>query len=301
MLRLPWDQKAFSHAFSQFSRVVSDSSRPHWLQQARPPCPSPTPGACSNSCQSSRWCHPTISSSVVPFSWLQSYPAPGSFLMSQFFTSGGQSIGASASASVISMNTQDGLTGWISLKSKGLSWVFSNTTVQKHQFFSAQLSLGSSCHIHTWPLDRVFIEYLQSEKNSAGHYRSYQDALQSPQLLHLYSPNSSSSSHALIVHRFCLVYVFFALVLSWKVSSGGAFLNYDIGHLSSSWISALKNCHFLRALPLLWIVFCIVIKHYLNCRCQLCCDRTVYSADYSVDERSTEAGKGSLSVSPRET
>ena len=126
-----------------FSRsVMSDSLRPHESQHARPPCPSPTPRVYSNSCPSSRWCHPAISSSVVPFSsCLQSCPASES----QFFASGGQSIGVSASTSVLPMNTQDwfplGCTGWISLQSKGLSRVFSNTTVQKHQFFSTQLSL----------------------------------------------------------------------------------------------------------------------------------------------------------------
>ena len=134
----------------QFScSVVSDSLWPHGLQHARLSCPSPIPGACSNSCPYSRWCHPTISSSVVPFSsCLQFFPASGSFLMSQFFASGGQSIGALASASVLPMNIQDwfplGLTGWISLQTKGLSRVFFNTTVQKHQFFSAQLSLWSN-------------------------------------------------------------------------------------------------------------------------------------------------------------
>ena len=126
--------------------VVSDSLQPHGLQHIRLPWPSPAPRACSNSCPLSWWCHSTISSSVVPFSsHLQSFPASGSFQMSQFFTSGGQSIGVSASASVLPMNTQDwsflGWTGWISLQSKGLSRVFSNTTVQKHSFFSAQLSL----------------------------------------------------------------------------------------------------------------------------------------------------------------
>ena len=126
--------------------VVSDSLQPHGPQHARPPCPSPTPGACSNSCPSSRWCHPTVSSSIVPFSsHLQSFPASGSFPMNQFFASGGQSIGVSASTSVLPVNTQDrsplGWTGWISLQSKGLSRVFSNATVQKHQFFGAQLSL----------------------------------------------------------------------------------------------------------------------------------------------------------------
>ena len=116
------------------------------VQHARPPCPSPIPGAYSNSCPLSQWCHPTISSSVIPFSSrLQSFPASGSFLMSQFFASGSQSIGASASVSVLLMNIQDwfplGWTGWISLPSKGLWRVFSNTTVQKHQFFGAWLPL----------------------------------------------------------------------------------------------------------------------------------------------------------------
>jgi len=126
--------------------VMSDSLQPLELQHARLPCPSPTPRAYSNSCPLSRWCHPTISFSVVPFSsHLQSFPASGSFQMSQFLTSSGQSIGVSASTSVLPMNTQDwfplGWTGWISLQFKGLSRLFSNTTVQKHQFFGAQLSL----------------------------------------------------------------------------------------------------------------------------------------------------------------
>ena len=137
----------FGFCLPQFScSVVSNSLRPHELQQARPPCPSPTPGVYPNSCPFSRWCHPTLSSSVVSFSsYPQSFPASGSFQMSQLFASGGQSIGVSASTSVPPMNTQDwsplGWTGWISLQSKGLSRVFSNTTVQKYQFFSAQLSL----------------------------------------------------------------------------------------------------------------------------------------------------------------
>ena len=130
-------------------RSAAQSCLTLWLygpQHARPPCPSPTPGACSNSRPSNRWCHPTISPSVVPFSsHLQSFPASGSSPMSQFFVSCGPSIGASASASVLPMNIQDwfplGWTGWISLQSKGLSEVFSNTTVQKHQFSSTQLSL----------------------------------------------------------------------------------------------------------------------------------------------------------------
>ena len=144
----------------QFSRlVVSDSLQPHESQHTRPPCPSPTPGVHSNSCLLSQGCHRTISSSVVPFSSCpQSFPAPASFPMSQLFTWGGQSIGASASTPVLPMNTQDwspsGWTGWISLQSKGLSRVFSNTTVQNHQFFSAQLSSQSNSHIHTWPQEK---------------------------------------------------------------------------------------------------------------------------------------------------
>ena len=130
---------------------MSDTLWPHGLQHARPPCPSPTPRVYSNSCPSSQWCHPTIPFSVIPISsHLQSFPASGSFQMSQLFTSGGQSIGISASTSVLPMNIQDwfplGLTGLFSLLSEGLSRVFSNTTVQKHQFFSAQLSLWSSSH-----------------------------------------------------------------------------------------------------------------------------------------------------------
>ena len=131
----------------QFScSVTSESLRPHGLQHTRPPCPSPTPRVFSNSSPSSQWCHPTFSSSVVPFSsHLQSFPVSGSFQMSQFFASGGQSIGVSASTLDLPVNTQHwsplGWTGWIFLQSKGLSRVFSNTTVQKHQFFGAQLSL----------------------------------------------------------------------------------------------------------------------------------------------------------------
>ena len=131
----------------QFSHsVVSNSLQPHGLQHNRPPCPSPTSVVYSNSCPLNQWCHPTISSSVVPFSSCpQSFPASGSFPMSQLFAWGGRSTGVSASTSVLPMNTQDlsplGWTGWISLQSKGLSRVFSNTTVKKHQFFRAQVSL----------------------------------------------------------------------------------------------------------------------------------------------------------------
>ena len=143
--------------FSQFSSVahLCPTLRPHESQHARPPCPSPTPRVYPNSCPLSRWCHPTISSSVVPFSSCpQSFPASGSLLMTQLFTWGGQSTGVSASTSVLPMNTQDwsplGWTGWISLKSKELSRVFSNTTVQKHQFFGAQFSLQFNSHILCW-------------------------------------------------------------------------------------------------------------------------------------------------------
>ena len=141
--------------------VVSSSLRPHREQHARLPCPSPTPRACSNSCPSSRWCHQAISSSVIPFSsCLQSFPVSGSFPLGQFFASGGQSIGASVSASVPPMNIQDwfslGLTGLISLQSRGLSRVFSNTTVQKHQFWSHHIKAhrwrknGNSDRLFSW-------------------------------------------------------------------------------------------------------------------------------------------------------
>ena len=147
-------------AFSsvQFSHsVMSDSLRPH----DRPPCPSPTPRVHSNSRPSSRWCHPAISASVIPFSSCpKSLPASESFPMSQLFAWGGQSTGVSALVSVLPMNTQDwsplGWTGWISLKSKGLSRVFSNTTVQKHQFFGAQVSSQSNSHIHIWLLEKTW-------------------------------------------------------------------------------------------------------------------------------------------------
>ena len=151
--------QALGHSVQFSHSVVSDSSQPHESQHSRPPCPSPTPGVHSNSYPSSWWCHPAISSSVVPFSsYPQSLLESGSFPMSQPFTWGGQSTGVSASASILPMNTQDwsplGWTGWIFLQSKGLSRVFSNTTVQKHQFFGAQLSSQSNSHIHTWPLEK---------------------------------------------------------------------------------------------------------------------------------------------------
>ena len=149
-----WNTVQFS------SSVVSDSLLPHRLQHVRFLCPSPTPWAYSNSQPSSWWLHPTISSPVIPFSsYLQSFPTPGYLPMSKYFKSGGHSIGVTASASVLTMNIQDwfplGLTGWNSLQSKGLSRVFSNTTVQKYQFFSAQLSLWSNSHMHTWLLENL--------------------------------------------------------------------------------------------------------------------------------------------------
>ena len=164
-LSLPWLTKTVYTVLSQFSSVqfshsaVSDSLRPHESQHARPPCPSPAPGVYPNSCPSSRWCHPAMSSSVISFSSRpQSLPASESFPMSQLFAWGGQSTGVSALASFLPKNTQDWSplwwTGWISSQSKGLSRVFSNTTVQKHQFFGAQLSSQSNSHIHTWPQEK---------------------------------------------------------------------------------------------------------------------------------------------------
>ena len=151
----------FKISFSvQFScSVMSDSLRPRELQHTRPRCPSPTPRVHPNPGQLSRWFHPAISSSVVPFSSCpRSLPASGSFPMSQLFASGGRSVGVSALASVLPMNSQDwsplGWTGWISLQSKGLAWVLSNTTVLEHQFFGAQLSSQSNSHIHTWLLEK---------------------------------------------------------------------------------------------------------------------------------------------------
>ena len=141
----------------QFSRsVASDCLRPYESQHTRPPCPLPTPEVYPNSCPSSQWCHPF---SMVPFSSCpQSFPASRSFQISQFFAWGGQVIGISASASILPMNTQDwsplGWTGWVSLQSNRLSRVFSNTTVQKHQFFGAQLSSQSNSHLHTWLLEK---------------------------------------------------------------------------------------------------------------------------------------------------
>ena len=150
----------FGFSSVQFSRsVVYHSLRPHESQHARPPCPSPTPGVHSNSHPSSRWCHPAISSSVVPFSSCpQSLPASESLPMSQLFAWGGQSPGGSALASFLPKKSQgwspSEWTGWIALQSKGLSRVFSNTTVQKHQFFGAQPSSQSNSHIHTWLLEK---------------------------------------------------------------------------------------------------------------------------------------------------
>ena len=151
------ENRTLLHCSVQFSHtVMSDSLQPHELQHTRPPCPSPTPGVHH---PSSRWCHPATSSSVIPFSsCLQSLPASESFPMSQLFAQGGQSIGVWALASVLPKNTQAWSplewTSWISLQSKGLARVFSNTTVQKHQFFSAQPSSQSNSHSHTWPQEK---------------------------------------------------------------------------------------------------------------------------------------------------
>ena len=144
----------------QFSRsVMSDCLWPHESQHARPPCPSPTPGVHRDSCPSNQWCHPAISSSVIPFSSCpQSLPASEFFPMNQLFAWGGQSTGVSALASFLPKKSQgwspSEWTGWIPLQSKGLTRVFSNTTVQKHQFFGTQLSSQSNSHIHTWPLEK---------------------------------------------------------------------------------------------------------------------------------------------------
>ena len=151
--------KCLFYSFHFSRSVMSDSLRPHESQHIRPPCPSLTPGVHPNSCPSSRWCHPAISSSVVPFSsCCPSLPASESFPMSQLFAWGGQSIGVSALESVLPKNTQDWSplewTGWISLQSKELSRIFSNPTVQKHQFFGIQLSSQSNSRIHTWPLEK---------------------------------------------------------------------------------------------------------------------------------------------------
>ena len=161
MIKIPVRKKENGSSLqsSSVQSVMSDSLRSHGIQHTSHPCPSPTPGVYPNSCLLSQWCHPTISSSVITFySCPLSFPASESFQKSQLFASGGQSTGISASISVLPMNTQDwsplGWTGWISLQFKGLSRVFSNTTVQKHQFFSAQLSSQSNSHIHTWPLEK---------------------------------------------------------------------------------------------------------------------------------------------------
>ena len=158
---LAWENWLYLRHDSSVAQSYCPTLRPPGLQHTRLPCPSPTPGACSYSCPLSPWCHPTITSSVILFSCPHSFPASGSFPMSRFFTSGGQSIGASASASVLPMDIQHwfplGLTGLTSLQSKRCSRVFSNTTVQKHEFFSDQLSLWSSSHIHAWLLEKPWL------------------------------------------------------------------------------------------------------------------------------------------------
>ena len=154
-------QRSYESRSWKFSSVAQScpTPRPHESQNAKPPCPSPTPGGHSESRSSSQWCHPAISSSVVPlFSCPQSLPASESFPMSQLFTWGGQSTGVSALASFLPKKSQgwspSEWTGWISLQSKGLMRVFSNTTVHKHQFFGTQLSSQSNSHIHTWPQEK---------------------------------------------------------------------------------------------------------------------------------------------------
>ena len=158
LIRCAMDQRCKA-LFSLVQSLMSDSLQPHELQHARPPCPSLTPGVHSNSHPSSQWCHTSISSSLMPFSsCLQSLPASETFPMSQLFAWGGQSTGVSALVSFLPKNTQGWSplewTAWISLQSKGLSRVFSNTTVQKHEVFGAQLSSQSNSHIHTWPLEK---------------------------------------------------------------------------------------------------------------------------------------------------
>ena len=185
------------------SSVVSDYLPPHGLQHTWLPCPSPTPRVYSNSCPLRQWCHPNISSSVIPFfSCLQSFPASGSFPVSQFFASGGQSIRVLSSTSVLPMNTQDwsplGWTGWISLQSKGLPRVFSNTTVQKHQFFGAQLSSQSNSHIHTWPLGK-HVHYCQ--KKPCSHEQSLHVSVQTP--LPLPEPSLRASLVPGLCPQFC--------------------------------------------------------------------------------------------------
>ena len=150
---------------------MSDNLRPHESQHARPPCPSPTPRVHSDSCPPSQWCHPAISSLVIPFSSCpQSIPVSGSFPMSQLFSWGGQRTGVSALTSFLAKNTQDWSplewTGWISLQSKRPSRVFSNTTVQKHQFFGAQLSSQSNSHINTWPRKNHSLDLMDLSRQS---------------------------------------------------------------------------------------------------------------------------------------
>ena len=167
----------------QFSRsVVSDSLRPHESQHARPPCPPPTPRVHSDSYPLSQWCHPAISSSVVPFSACpQALPASESFPMSQLFAWGGQSTGVSALASFLPKKSQGWFsewTGWISLQSKGLARVFSNTTVQKHQFFGAQISSQSNSHIHTRPLEKELTSNIWT-LNKAFYASSMRNSIES--------------------------------------------------------------------------------------------------------------------------
>ena len=256
---------SFFCLFLQFSSVqfscsvMSDSLQPHGLQHARPPSPSPTPGVYSDSWQSSQWCHPIISSSVVPFSsCLQSFPGSGSFPVSQFFASGGQSIGVSASASVVPMNTQVwfplGWTGWISWQSKGLSRVFSSTTVQKHQFFSINfqhpyMTTGKTIALTRWTFDgevmsllfnilsRLVITFLPRSKSLLISW------LQSPSVVILEPPKIKSVTVSTVYPSIChevmgpdaMTFIFW--MLSFKPTfSLSSFLGHFLWHLGSTQI-----------------------------------------------------------------
>ena len=258
----------FSISSVQFScSVTSDSLWPHGLQHARPPCPSPTPRVYTNSCPLGQWCHPIISSSVVPFSSPhQSFPALGSLQMSQFFASGGQSIGVSASASVLPMNIQDwfplGWTCWISLQSKGLSKVFSNTTIQKHQFFSSALfivqlshpymTMGKTIALTRWTfvgivmslllnmLSRLVIAFLPRSKRLLISW------LQSPSAVILESPKVKSVTVSILSPSICHEVMGLDAMISvfWMLSLKPAFslssFNFIKRLFSASSLSALR-------------------------------------------------------------
>ena len=280
-----WNIRIF-HNFLKISSfqlscsVVSNSLQPHGLQHARPPCPSPPAlRVCSNSCPLSRWCHPTISSSAIPFSCLQSFPASGSFPMDQFFTSGDQSFsfGVSASASVLPMNIQDwfllGLTGWISLQSKGLSRVFSNTTVQKHQFSTVQISFpymttGETIALTRWTfvgkvmsllfnmLPRLVIAFLPRSKHLLISW------LQSPSAVILEPPTIKSDTVSTVSPSIChevmgpdaMIFVF------WLLSFKPTFLLSSFTFIKRLFISsALSAIRVVSSAYLRWLVFLLAI------------------------------------------